>query len=156
MKIRITPIVWNTVRVAALVCLCPILSSAQEGPPAGSFIERLDKNGDGKVSKEEFDGPAEHFAHFDRDGDGAISEDEAPKGPPPPRGHGEGPPQGGSFIERLDKNGDGKVSKEEFDGPAEHFAHFDRDGDGAITEDEAPKGPPPPRGRDRGRNPGGR
>jgi len=47
------------------------------------------------------------------------------------------------WIQREDKNGDGKVSREEFGGPPEHFDRFDRNKDGFITEDEAPKGPPP-------------
>ena len=56
------------------------------GPPPGGrggFVARLDRDGDGKVSRAEFDGPPEHFAEFDRDGDGYISADEAPRGPPP-------------------------------------------------------------------------
>jgi len=47
------------------------------------------------------------------------------------------------FMAREDKNHDGKVSKSEFKGPARHFGHLDKDNDGYITEDEAPKGPPP-------------
>ncbi len=47
-----------------------------------------------------------------------------------------------SFTKRLDKDGDGKVSKDEFDGPKNHFNHLDKNGDGYITEDEAPQGPP--------------
>ena len=54
-------------------------------PPRGGFVERLDRNGDGKVSRDEFDGPPEHFGHFDRNGDGYITEDEAAQGPPPRR-----------------------------------------------------------------------
>ncbi len=54
-------------------------------PSGGDFVRRLDRNGDGKVSKSEFDGPAEHFSHFDRNGDGYISDEEAPQGPPPAR-----------------------------------------------------------------------
>jgi len=50
---------------------------------------------------------------------------------------------GARFIERLDKDGDGKVSRQEFDGPARHFKDFDKNGDGFIDEDEAPTGPPP-------------
>jgi hypothetical protein len=53
------------------------------------------------------------------------------------------------FIRRLDRDGDGKVSRQEFDGPPTHFRHIDRNGDGYITVDEAPTGPPgrggPPR-----------
>ena len=55
-------------------------------PPKGGFIKHFDKDGDGKVSKEEFNGPDGPFAHMDKDGDGFITEDEAPKGPPPGRG----------------------------------------------------------------------
>ena len=61
-------------------------------------------------------------------------------------------PEGGDakagFIRRLDRDGDGKVSRKEFDGPAEHFRDFDRNGDGYISGDEAPTGPP---STDRGR-----
>ncbi|MES9905923.1 MAG: hypothetical protein ABW168_25020 [Sedimenticola sp.] len=56
----------------------------------GHFIERLDQDGDGRVSRSEFDGPKERFGFHDRNGDGYLSEDEAPQGPPmgrrpPPR-----------------------------------------------------------------------
>ncbi len=54
-------------------------------------------------------------------------------------GGGNAPP---SFVKRLDKNGDGKVSKDEFDGPSRHFGHLDKNNDGFVTDDEAPKGPP--------------
>ncbi len=54
------------------------------------------------------------------------------------------------FIQRLDKDGDGKVSKAEFDGPAERFNDFDKNGDGFITGDEAPTGPATGRGGVRG------
>ncbi len=46
------------------------------------------------------------------------------------------------FIKRLDKDNDGKVSKSEFDGPANHFSHLDKDNDGYISQSEAPNGPP--------------
>ena len=49
---------------------------------APSFVSRLDKDNDGKVSKSEFDGPKNRFSHLDKDGDGYISKDEAPNGPP--------------------------------------------------------------------------
>ncbi|TEW56876.1 DUF1566 domain-containing protein [Psychromonas sp. RZ22] len=49
------------------------------------------------------------------------------------------------FINRLDKNGDSKVSSAEFNGPVNHFKQFDKNNDGFITADEAPTGPPKPR-----------
>ena len=56
------------------------------GPGFGGFVKRLDRDGDGKVSAKEFDGPQEHFPVLDRNHDGFLTEDEAP-----PR------PQGGRF-----------------------------------------------------------
>ena len=54
-------------------------------PSASDFVGRLDKNGDGKVSQSEFDGPANHFRRLDRNNDGYLSEEEASKLPPPRR-----------------------------------------------------------------------
>ncbi len=75
-------------------------------------------------------------------------------GPPLPASTGGGrdapPPAGGrGFIERLDEDGDGRVSRREFDGPPERFRDFDRNGDGYIDESEAPTGPPSGAGGDR-------
>ncbi len=52
-------------------------------PGAGGFMKRFDKDGDGRVSRAEFDGPPRHFDLLDRNGDGYVKEDEAPTGPPP-------------------------------------------------------------------------
>ncbi len=46
------------------------------------------------------------------------------------------------FIQRLDKDKDGKVSLKEFDGPKHHFLILDADRDGFISQKEAPKHPP--------------
>lgn len=53
----------------------------QAGNPTGSptgFVKRLDRDGDGKVSRREFDGPPRAFDRHDRNRDGYLSEDEAP------------------------------------------------------------------------------
>ncbi len=52
------------------------------GAPSGGFVRRLDRDGDGKVSRREFDGPPGHFDRLDGDGDGYLGNDEAPAGPP--------------------------------------------------------------------------
>ncbi len=69
----------------------------------------------------------------------------------PKGGQGGGPrdASGAAFVQRLDKDGDGKVSAAEFDGPDEHFAQCDQNKDGYLTEDEAPSGPPSGGGRPR-------
>lgn len=66
----------------------------------------------------------------------------------PAMGFGERPgaPGGGKqFIRHLDKDGDGKVSRAEFDGPPDRFDVHDRNHDGYLSEEEAPQGPPPGR-----------
>ncbi len=53
--------------------------------------------------------------------------------------------RGGGFVGHLDRNGDGKVSRGEFDGPPDQFDILDKNGDGYLSESEAP--PPPGRPR---------
>ncbi len=144
-------------------------------PPLGergtSFIARLDRDGDGRVSAAEFDGPPQHFATLDENGDGFLDASEAPSGPPPSREGGSlarggrrPPPEGANrgqgprapltlgelaarFLARLDQDGDGRVSAQEFDGPPAHFAILDKNGDGFLDSSEAPAPacPCPPR-----------
>ena len=59
----------------------------RQGPSGADFIRRLDSNDDGKISRQEFDGPYEHFQRLDKNKDGYLSSEEAPLGPPPNRTH---------------------------------------------------------------------
>lgn len=90
--------IYNYVRcvrggVAALRAVGPPVKAARQGGPAGGerrprgggasrFVQRLDKNGDGKVSKAEFDGPDRHFDTLDKNSDGFLDAGESPQGPP--------------------------------------------------------------------------
>jgi len=79
---------------------------------------------------------------FDRQQDGMSSRPMGlGRGANPPMRQGQMPSRG-DFVRRLDKNGDGKVSKSEFDGPAEHFSDLDRNSDGYLSAEETPQGPP--------------
>jgi Ca2+-binding EF-hand superfamily protein len=115
-----------------------LLSSLRDG--FGSLKTRfadLDKDGDGKLSKAEYEGPEFLFPRIDADGDGFISKAEADKFQPGP-GAG-GALAAGEFGQRLramDKDGDGKVSKAEFLGPPPLFDRLDRNSDGFLTSDE--------------------
>ncbi len=50
-------------------------------------------------------------------------------------------------FKRLDKNGDGKISKTEFDGPAEHFNMMDSNKDAYLSQNELR--PPPTQRQDK-------
>ncbi len=51
---------------------------------------------------------------------------------------------GERFVERLDRDGDGRISRSEFDGPPDRFDDHDTNSDGYISKDEIGSNPPPP------------
>lgn len=58
----------------------------KEPPTFAQVLEKLDKNEDGKISKDEAKGPLKkHFKRLDLDEDGFISEEEFKKAPRPKR-----------------------------------------------------------------------
>ena len=81
--------------------------------------------------------------------------------PPPQDNRMMSPPSGGQmpqqgdfgshFVQRLDQDGDGRVSRSEFDGPPDRFDFHDENGDGYISKEEIGNNPPPlPPGGSRG------
>jgi Ca2+-binding EF-hand superfamily protein len=87
------------------------------------LLKKADKDGDGKISKEEFKagmpqaGPNADslFSEIDTNGDGAIDESEsaaAAQKMHKKHGHGSGGPM--QVFEKADSDSDGKISKSEF------------------------------------------
>ena len=60
--------------------------AARRGIPWAMVTRRDDKNGDGKVAKDEFRGPAPLFQRLDRNGDGMLTRDEHEAAVPPGSG----------------------------------------------------------------------
>lgn len=132
------------------------------GGPRGGFtfdrlLERHDKNKDGKVTREEWQGPAQMFDQMDRNSDGVVVKDEfearmrgrggfggpggfrggpgGSGGRPQPQGG--APPSGaGALLRLLDANRDGSVSKDELEG---FFKKNDSDKNDSLSEDELKK-----------------
>ncbi|MDY6857018.1 MAG: EF-hand domain-containing protein [Thermodesulfobacteriota bacterium] len=104
--------------------------SSKKYPKKLGFIKKIDKDNDGRVSKEEYLAKyTEKFDRLDANKDGYIDKDEAvtkmkKKG----------------IIKRMDKDNDLKVSKEEFQGSDEEFDRLDANKDGYINKGEAIKG----------------
>jgi len=90
---------------------------------------------------------AERLLQADADGDGAVSKSELEElrkklagraGGPEPGGRGGRNP--GQMFDRMDRNGDGKLSKDELpERLAERLMRADTDGDGAVSKEEVEK-----------------
>ncbi len=148
---KAAPTLLTTLALAAIY-------SALGQVPGGGVFQRFDKNGDGKVTKDELPN-ADTFARFDVNKDGAITLEEydqvaggmkpKPDAPPVPVKPGETPPatptpataqapsvsQIDAIVKAVDKNGDGKVTKEEAAG-AKWFDRLDQNADGVIDAEE--------------------
>ena len=75
--------------------------------PASGF----DRDGDGQVARGEFPGPDADFARLDRDRDRALTAADFDFSP-----HALTPSPGAMLFYRADRDGNGKVTREEFDG----------------------------------------
>jgi hypothetical protein len=101
----------------------------QQDDPISRMMEN-DSNGDGALQRDEApDDFTARFDRFDADGDGAVTraEMEAMRGRQ----------QQGPNLRNLDRNGDGKVTKDELPPPMQQrFERMDANGDGALDESE--------------------
>jgi Ca2+-binding EF-hand superfamily protein len=115
------------------------------------LIERLDRNGNGVIDKDELpEGWGERIGPADTNGDGVITPEELEglmggggrPGPEGGEGDGERPPRrdgnrGRGLVERLDRNGNGVIDKDELpEGWGRRIGGADTNGDGVITPEE--------------------
>ena len=121
------------------------LAEAKRNPRPDNFFELFDRNGDGKVTRREYDGPRAFFRTYDHDKDDVVTEAELNAGPDaarmrmdPARVDPDGPTPlpARSLLDRYDKDGDGRVTLEELGGAESLLRRLDRNGDGVLSGGE--------------------
>jgi Ca2+-binding EF-hand superfamily protein len=88
-------------------------------------FDTWDKDKDGRVRQNEWQGSRALFDRIDLDRDAAVSREEVARYQKRTTGE--------DFVARFDLDGDGKVSAAEFAGPPGAFRRADRNGDGVVT-----------------------
>jgi Ca2+-binding EF-hand superfamily protein len=129
-------------KISVWVCagvLAAALSGAacaqMRGSP-GQMLDKADANQDGVVTREEYhQARMEMFEKLDRNDDGFVDQEDAPKFRR--RSGGGGGERMDALKQELDKDGDGRISREEFaQGPMLVFEKADSNQDGKLDSAE--------------------
>jgi hypothetical protein len=116
-----------------------ILKGSQLGPGEGWYkkavvqsrygwpatCKRFDRDGDGRISREEFGGSDADFTRLDRNHDGALSEPDFDFS-----AHALSPSPGAMLFYRVDRDGNGKLTRDELEG---FFRAVDTGGEGFLS-----------------------
>jgi hypothetical protein len=130
----------------------PPLGRSHHRPPPLPIVLALDTNGDGIIDAAEIANAPAALKKLDKNGDGQLTWDEYM---PPRPGGTNGPPRGRNgrkppippIVAALDTNGDGIIDASEIANASASLLKLDKNGDGKLTPDEylPPRRPPPDR-----------
>ncbi len=123
-------------------------------PPPLPIVTVLDANGDGVIDADEIANAPAALKKLDKNGDGQLTPDEYM--PPLPEGTNAPPQEGPDgkrpvppIVAALDTNGDGIIDANEIANASASLLKLDKNGDGKLTPDEyrphprGHRGPPP-------------
>ncbi|HZS09836.1 MAG TPA: EF-hand domain-containing protein [Blastocatellia bacterium] len=97
------------------------------------MFRRLDKNNDGRISRDEWARRPKAFARLDANNDGFITREELAARGQRQGGH-DG--RGKRALAEMDRNNDGQISRDEWARKPKAFDRLDLNHDGFITADE--------------------
>jgi len=129
-------------RMPMWVCAGLVLGAAISGSAcaqmrggAGQMLEKADANKDGRVTREEYaQSRLQMFDKLDRNDDGFVDQEDAPK---VRRRQGGGGERMEALKDGLDRNADGRISREEFaNGPMLAFEKADANQDSQLDHAE--------------------
>jgi hypothetical protein len=144
-------------RASIFAAVATLTAAFAQTPGGAGVFQRFDKNGDGKVTRDELPNP-QAFERFDLNKDGVIALEEynqvasgmkgKPGTPtatakpgetipatPTPAAQGFSVGQFDAMVKKVDKNGDGSISREEAAG-AKWFERLDQNADGVVEAEE--------------------
>lgn len=131
----------NKILAATAALLLTIPAAGAAARDGARFIALLDVDGDGAISKVEFEELRTRiFEAADRNHDGVVDEAELKDARQRIQEHADvARARIGIAFRRLDQDGDGKVTLQEVQQRAMMFDLLDRNGDGKLTPDEMAK-----------------
>lgn len=102
------------------------------GPRREKRIKNMDVDKDGAISRDEWKGRSLAFARIDKNGDGSLTREElVAAGTRQAR-----PGQRKGRVKQMDTNNDNQISRDEWKGDTKRFNRLDVNSDGVITKEE--------------------